>query len=324
MRPRRIGILGYEGVTAINLVGPVECFTSAARVDDKARELPAYEVVLVAAGERHFATDSGLKFTADVALADAREIDTFIIAGGSALRSGNLADEIASSLRARAGEFRRIVSICSGIYAVAPTGLLDGRTVTTHWRFAGDVSQRFPALRMNARELFVKDGKFYTSGGATAGIDLAIALIQEDFGDEVALSVARTMLAYRRRDGDQEQYADPPRVNGIETEKIGELAHWVERNLDSRLSLDDLARRSGLTSAKINERFKEGLGTTPAAFVKRLRLDECRRRLARGESVEEVAKFVRFGSKYYFEREFRWQFGIGPEEYRFRFAAAEP
>lgn len=322
MRPLRIGVLGYDGVTAVNLVGPVECFNVASKVSKTEGQPPCYEVVLLSFDGLHFTTDSGLKMAAEVEMKDAPPLDTLILPGGAALREGAIADQIARWAVAQAPRLRRVASICSGIYALAPTGLLDGRRVTTHWQLAAEVANQFPRLRMNARELVVQDGKFYSSGGATAGIDLALRLIEEDCGDEIALSVARRMLVYRRRDGDQEQYAEPARLDSEEDDNLARVGKWIEGNLNERLSLSDLIERTGLSVASINGQFKARLGTTPSAFVKRLRLEESRRKLARGESVESVAKGVRFGSKYYFEREFCWRFGIHPEDYRARFAPA--
>ena len=320
MRKMRIGVLAYDGVTAVNLVGPVECFSLATKLAVATAQPFRYEVVILSFAGLRFTTDSGLNFSADFAADDAPLLDTIIIPGGEGLRQGKAAGEIATWIKSNVDDVRRVATICSGIYALAPTGLLDGRRATTHWQLAGDVATRFPLLRMSARELVVRDGKFYSSGGATAGIDLALRLIEEDCGDDVALSVARTMLVYRRRDGDQEQYADPAAGEPTREKRFGELGDWIQRNLHGRLSLPDLARQAGVTPGKINSDFKARLGTTPSAFVKQLRLEESRRKLARGDSVEAVAKGIRFGSKYYFEREFRWRFGIHPEDYRARFA----
>lgn len=150
-------------------------------------------------------------------------------------------------LTTRAPRTRRVVTVRTGIYGLAPTGLLDGRRVTTHWRFASDVARRFPALRVDATALYCKDGRFYTSGGVTAGIDLSLAQIEEDCGPAVALAVARELVMHVKRDGGQEQYAEPLRFQVEHTGAFGDLAAWMALHLSEALSVDQLAERSCLS-----------------------------------------------------------------------------
>ena len=195
-RPSRlIGIVGYPDVVALDVVGAFDAFAIAA--DMIGGSVPAYRCALLSPSSEPFRAASGLRFTPDFALARAPSgIDTIIVAGGGGIRTPSISADIAAWLIRRAARVRRIASVCIGIYGVAPTGLLDGRRVATHWRFALDVARKFPALKVDPDAIYVEDGPFWTSAGITAGIDLALALIEADHGSEVALQVAREMVVY--------------------------------------------------------------------------------------------------------------------------------
>lgn len=319
---RRIGVIGFEGATALDFTGPIEAFATA-YVESGKEMRRAYEIVLLGVNRKPFAAESGIVFKPHRA-ADAKvEIDTLIVPGGCGLREKRTNARIAGWIRARAGSIRRIASVCTGIYALAETGLLDGRTVTTHWRFARDVARRFPALRVDPNALFLKDGKFYTSAGVTAGIDLSLALIEEDLGTDAALAVARELVVYLKRPGGQEQYSEPLRFQVEATDRIAELAIWIRGHLREDLSVEALAARAGLGSRHFTRRFAARFQKTPAAFVEDLRLDEARRRLAaRGAAVEAIATSVGFRSADAFRRAFERRFGVNPSAYRKRFRTA--
>lgn len=319
MTPIRIGIIGYDGLTALDLVGPADVFASVPRDPEPGRPAP-YEIVTLGARGRTFTTDSGLAFRASRTLETAPALDTLIVPGGAGLREPRLNARVAAWVKARAGRFRRVVSVCTGIYGLAPTGLLDNRRVTTHWAFAADVARRFPRLRVEADALFVKDGPFYTAAGVTSGIDLALALVEEDFGPQVALSVARMLVVYLKRAGGQEQYSEPLRFQTRSEDRFSELAAWMAGHLHEDLSVETLAARACVSGRQFARRFKRSFGTTPAAFVEDLRLNESRRLLASGTSpVESVAGTVGFRSSDSFRRAFERRFGITPTGYRSRF-----
>ena len=190
MRPRRIGFLGFDGITALDLVGPMEAF--AAAVIDNDQRGPCYEVVTIGARGDRFSAESGLAFRTSHTLRTAPALDTLVIPGGSGLRRSETNAVVAEWIIRHAPRIRRIVSVCTGIYGLAPTGLLDGRRVATHWRFVRDVSQRFELI-VDPKALFLRDGPFYTSAGITAGIDLSLALIEEDDGAQCrSIGRART------------------------------------------------------------------------------------------------------------------------------------
>ncbi|HEY2139015.1 MAG TPA: helix-turn-helix domain-containing protein, partial [Chthoniobacterales bacterium] len=216
---------------------------------------------------------------------------------------------------------RRIASVCTGIYGLARTGLLDGRTVTTHWRFAADVARRFPALKMKSNALFIKEDKFYTAAGVTAGIDLALALIEEDFGPKVALAAAREMVVYLKRSGGQEQYSEPLQFQTQSGDRFAELVTWMTTNPTAPMSVETLARRASLSPRQFFRRFKEHFGMPPATFVETLRLNEARRRLSAGEpSIDSVAESVGFNGADSFRRAFTRRFRVTPNKFRRNFS----
>jgi transcriptional regulator GlxA family with amidase domain len=212
------------------------------------------------------------------------------------------------------------VSICTGLYGLAATGLLGGRRVTTHWRFTRDIACRYPNLRVDHNTLFIKDGQFYTSAGATAGIDLALSLIEEDYGPRVSLGVARDLVVYLKRSGGQEQYSEPLQFQTDSISRLSELTTWILSHLNADLSVETLATKACLCSRQFGRRFKAEVGVTPAEFVERARVDEARRRLSTTDNtIENVAASVGFKSTDVFRRTFERRLGIRPTEFRRRF-----
>ena len=194
MNAKRIGLIGFDGVVAIDIAGPAEAFTTARIAEGERDATPCYEVITIASSTQPFVAESGLMFKPQKTFQNAPPLDTLIIPGGTALREPGVCRPISAFIRKRAGRTRRIVSVCTGIYGLASTGLLSGRRVTTHWRWAHDVARRFPDVQVNDNAIFLKDGSFYTSAGATAGIDLSLSLIEEDYGPRVAMAVARELV----------------------------------------------------------------------------------------------------------------------------------
>jgi transcriptional regulator GlxA family with amidase domain len=322
MKRLRVGLIGYDEVQALDLIGPSDAFSIATTTDEKGKTQPCYEVVLLGLSNKSFRAESGVLFQPQTLLRNAPPLDTLIIPGGKGARIGTSSERIANWISQRAPRIRRIASVCTGIYALAPTGLLDGRKVTTHWRFANDVARRFPKLNVDHDALFLKDGPFYTAGGITASVDLALALIEEDFGPRVALAVARELVVFLKRSGGQKQYSEPLEFQINSTDRFADLASWMVEHLRSDLSLEALAERVCLSSRHFVRRFKIAFGGTPAAFVENLRLDEARRRLTeRTQTIENVAASVGFNSDDAFRRSFQRRFGVKPSSYRNRFDA---
>ena len=316
-----IGFLGYERANALDLVGPAEAFASAWRESGKGKPERCYDVTIIGLTRRPFTAESGIVFQPSTTIQSARKFDTLIIPGGCGLREAETNRKVAKWLREKASETRRIASVCTGIYGLAATGLLDGRRATTHWRFVAHAAKSFPKVRLEPNALFVKDGKFYSSAGVTAGIDLALALIEEDFGSKIALGVAREMVVYLKRSGGQEQYSEPLKFQTNSSDRFAELVAWMTNNPTKEMSVESLAHRASLSPRQFFRRFKEHFGSSPATFVETLRLNEARRRLSAGEtSIESVAESVGFKGPDSFTRAFARRFRVTPSKFRRNFA----
>jgi len=322
MKQKVIGFLGFDGVTALDLIGPSDTFAAVTNEEDNGQAVRSYRTIIIGVTSKPFRSESGVVFRPDTSLQSAPDLDTLIIPGGSGLRNDKTKTRVSTWIKTRASSIRRIASVCTGIYGLAPTGLLDGRNVTTHWRFARDVAQRFPKLKIDANALFLKDGAFYTSAGITAGIDLSLALIEEDFGTNVALSAARELVVYLKRAGGQEQYSESLQFQTESVSRFADLAVWMQGHLRQDLSVEALAERACLCPRQFSRVFKQVFGTTPATFVLDLRLDETRRRLPLPrQTIDNVAASAGFASSDAFRRAFERRFGVTPSIYRSRFAA---
>jgi transcriptional regulator GlxA family with amidase domain len=312
MSPKRIGLVGFDHCTALHLVGPADAFTAAVLLDGFGNRIRCYETCIIGRTPDCFRAESGLVFTPQDDFSTAPLLDTIIIPGGNGIRDPEVNASIAIWLSKRAHYTRRIAAVCTGIYGLAPTGLLDGREVTTHWRFSGDVARRFPKLRVNHNRSLIKDGPFFTSTGLTAGIELALALIEDDYGPQVARSVGQEMVMHLAPDhanakAGQLQYDSQP------IDRFGELVGWVVRNLNADLSVEALARRACMCPNHFSRAFKSVFGCPPSEFVENLRLNEAKRRLeARSKTLSAVAASVGFASSETFRRAFKRRFGIIP------------
>ncbi|MGC1381895.1 MAG: GlxA family transcriptional regulator [Candidatus Baltobacteraceae bacterium] len=322
MKVRNIGIVGYDGVQALDIAGPADVFSIAnALVGGKT---PPYAVALLGAKRGPVATESGLSFYAETTLARCGLLDTIVVPGGRAARlDAKARSDMVAWLREHAPRARRVASVCTGIYALAETGLLDGRSATTHWRYARDVQRRWTRVRISADALFVKDGKYYTSAGVTAGIDLCLAFVEEDFGRELALKVAREMVVYLKRSGGQLQYSQPLLLQTQAKGRFEEIAAWIRGHLGEDLSVETIAERANLSPRHFARKFRAAFGITPADFVEELRLDEARWLLVNADdSIESVAAAVGYATDDTLRRAFERRYGIAPNEYRKRFGDA--
>jgi transcriptional regulator GlxA family with amidase domain len=314
MLAKRIGILGFEGVTASHLVASADTFAVATLDSGYGNRIPCYQTYTIGLSFEPLRAESGMTFTPDETLQSAPELDTIVLPGGNGLRQTEASEKIADWILARVKRTRRIATISTGIYGLAPTGLLDGREVTTHWRFASDVARCFPKLRVNHKRPLVKDGAFYTCADLSAAIDLSLALIEEDYGRSVALAAAQELgtPAFTHRNGEKE-LSRPLTFNSQPTDRFAELVPWIMRHLSGDLSVNTLARRVCMSPSHFNRAFKSVLGSTPAAFVENLRINEARRRLSSPrKTVESVAELVGFCNANEFRRAFEKRFGAKP------------
>jgi transcriptional regulator GlxA family with amidase domain len=324
MKVRRIAIAVYDGVTGLDVTGPADVFSTANEL--VSREPAPYHVVATGSRRGRVAAESGVSLHADIAFKDNVSFDTIIVPGGVGVRlHAKTRAPVVQFLLAHSKKARRIASVCTGIYALADTGLLDGRNVTTHWRYADDVGRLWPKLHVNADAIFINDGKFYTSAGVTAGIDLSLSFVEEDFGSELALAVAREIVVYLKRSGGQLQYSQPLLAQTKTRTHFGNLTEWIRGNLQSDLTLETLAERIHLSPRHFVRKFKATLGVTPSDFVEQLRLDEARWLLVNGDdSVSDLAQTVGYRGDDTFRRAFERRYGIAPAEYRRRFRLVDP
>jgi len=320
---RKIGILGYDGIQALDLVGPAEAFAAVREDAGEERNgsaAHAYDIVIVGLTGRRFVSETGIAMYADTTATKMLRLHTLIVPGGRTMRTEPTSAKTAAWITRHATSTRRIASVCTGIYGLAPTGLLDGRRVTTHWRFARDVAQRFPKLRVDADALFVKDGPFYTSAGITAGIDLALAQIEEDHGPTQALAVARDLVVYLKRPGGQQQFSEPLECQVKSVDRFADLTAWMAGHLKANLSVEAMAARTFLGARQFSRIFKATYGMSPAALVEELRLSEASRRLsAQRIAVNAVGHSVGYPNIDVFRRAFERRFGVSPSHYRGRF-----
>ena len=322
MLPKHVVIVGYDEFTSLDLSGPLEAFSSAVIENARGNPQPCYRVTIAALGAKTFSSESGLCVTANHSLSSVRQVDTLLIPGGRGMRNPSTGERLAAWINERINRIRRVASICTGVYGLASTGLLNGRRVTTHWKFSNDLAARYPKLKVDANPLYIQEGKFYTSAGVTAGIDLSLALIEEDFGPQVALAVARELVVYMKRSGGQDQFSEPLKFQMASASRLADLPAWITGHLDQDLSVEVLAQRVHLCPRQFSRRFKAEFKSSPAAFVQRLRLDEARTRLAGANcSVETVADSVGFHDPDSFRRAFVKCFGVPPQQYRSRFAS---
>jgi transcriptional regulator GlxA family with amidase domain len=310
---RRLGFIGFDNLTALDLIGPLEAFATANQCSGST----CYEMQVVSASGKPFRSEAGISLIAHSSFSDAPAFDTLLVPGGSGLRDPAIGQPVASFLKRRAAGTRRIASVCTGLFALADAGLMDGRRATTHWRFAGLIAGRFPRVVLDTDSIHLRDGKFFTSAGVTAGIDLSLALIAEDLGEKMSLMVARELVVYLKRAGGQAQYSEPLQFQARAGSGFSELAAWMLRNLRSDLSVGTLAARMNLGTRHFSRRFVANFGMPPAEYVSRLRLDEARMRLvSRRHTVEGIAASVGYASADVFSRAFERRFGVTPLAFR--------
>ena len=313
MKPKRVGLIGFEGVTALHLVGAADGFRAATLDDGYGGRIPCYDVWLIGATSERFHAESGVAFTARATLEAAPEFDTIIVAGGSGIRANGADEQISKWLRTRAATSRRIAAACGGVYALAAAGLLDGHEVTTHWRSASDLARRFPRVRVVHQRALVQDGRFSTASGLSAGINLTLALVQKDYGPHVARLVARELALHipQLDDADVHRASAPADTQPID--RFADLVGWIMRNLQADLSVDTLARRACMCPDHFSKAFKSVMGEPPSAFIENLRLNEAQRRLTKSQkTVQSVAASVGFSNAAAFQRAFERKFGARP------------
>ena len=322
---RRIDVLAFTDVQLLDVAGPLQVFAS---VNDIARTrgLPApYLPRVVAPGGASVVASAGLGLLTHPLPTAQEPCDTLIVAGGSGVHEMSRDAQLVAWLREHAARSRRVASVCTGAFLLAAAGLLDERRAVTHWTRCAELAQRYPAVRVEADPIFIRDGTVWTSAGVTAGIDLALALVEEDVGRALALEVARHLVVFLKRPGGQAQFSAALSMQSAMQsagDRFADLHAWIAENPSADLSVPALASRVGMSERSFVRHYRGATGSTPARAIEQLRVEAARRAL--GDTalpIKRIAVRCGFGSEETMRRSFLRVVGVTPQAYRERFAA---
>ena len=334
---RTVLIVLFDGVQSLDVTGPLEVFAGAS---SWCGSQPAYQVRTASLDGRPVRTSSGLRLAPDQALTanhasqaanhasqaaihadDTAAPDVLIIPGGDGARRAD--PDLVAWLRAHAPNVPRLVSVCTGAFLLAEAGLLDGRRVTTHWAYCTALAAKFPEVTVDPDPIFVRDGNLITSAGVTAGIDLALALVEDDLGRDAALAIARHLVVFLRRPGNQAQFSAQLATQLAGREPLREVQRWIADHPAADLSVETLASRASLSPRQFARAFAAEVGMPPGRYVDRVRLEAARRRMEdTADGVEQTARSCGYGTPEAMRRAFIRALGISPGEYRRRFRPA--
>lgn len=320
MRPIRTLVLAFDGINLLDISGPLQ----ALEASEPHRGAPErYETVVASAQGGEVQTTARMPIvTRALADIDPHGIDTVIVGGGSAGGSPIVPGALVEWIAANAPDLRRICSICAGAFVLAATGLLDGRRATTHWHWAPRLANDYPKIAVEPDSIFVNDGKLWTSAGVTAGIDLTLALIEQDYGHRAAIEAARRLVVFMKRPGGQAQFSVPLLLQSGSGDGFAELHGWMRANLAGDLRVERLAARAGMAERSFARAYVAATGMTPARAVEAMRVEAATGLLeASGLPLKQVAAAAGFGDEQNLRRVFLRRFGVNPVDYRQRFAA---
>lgn len=299
----------------LDVAGPAEVFATADRAGAR------YAIRYVSPSGEAVSTSVGMRLPVDGPAAEVTAPDTVVVAGGDNLVTEPIPADLIDAVRGLHPRANRLVSICTGSFVLAAAGLLDGRRATTHWQHADLLARVYPKVRVEPDALFVEDGQVFTSAGVSAGIDLSLALVERDHGADLARAVARDLVVYMQRTGGQSQFSAPLRVRPPRTVALRGLVDLIAAEPALDHSAAALSGRVGVSTRQLTRLFTAELGTTPARFVERVRLDHAKSLLDGGHSVEQSAREAGFGSAETMRRTFVARLGISPAGYRHRFGS---
>jgi len=325
--PRTVLVLAFPGALLLNAAGPLEVFAAAPRVlGGELSNTPPYRVVLASPLGGEIETISGIAVMTR-SLADVEKeatLDTLIVIGGPGVSNLEIDEPVKAWLQRRAPLARRLCSIGTGAFALAAAGLLDGRRVVTHWKFAEELQHKYPALSVDREGLYLHDGPLWTCGGASAGIDLGLALVEEDLGPHAALALARYFTLFLRRSAEQAQLSAPLKaqsdaLRSDRDQRLVRLHAWIAENLDADLRVECLAEKFGMSPRHFARAYTAATGGTPAQTVETLRLEAaCRLLETSQEPIKRIAETTGFGNEERMRRSFQRQLGVSPLGYRSR------
>ena len=309
---RTVLIVLFDDVQSLDVTGPLEVFA----------HLPGYQVSTASLGAAPVTTSSGLRLTPDADLTHrAQPPDLLLVPGGEGARRRD--PDMVAWLRDNAPRARRLASVCTGAFLLAEAGLLDGRRVTTHWAHCQDLAAQYPDITVDPDPIFIKDDTLATSAGVTAGIDLALALVEDDLGRDVALAVARQLVVFLRRPGSQAQFSAQLAAQTATRPPLRDIQHWITEHPSADLSVDTLAQRASLSPRQFARAFAAQVGMPPGRYVDRARLEAARRRLEdTAADVAATARACGYGTPEAMRRAFVRALGVSPAEYRRRFRPA--
>jgi len=317
---RIVEVLAYPAVQLLDVTGPLQVFASANEFVADAGGAPPY-VLRVVAKSGPVTASAGLEMTTRPLPRIGAALDTLIIAGGPGVEAASADPALVDWVRRRAGHARRVASVCTGAFLLAASGALDGRRAATHWSVCADFAKRFPAVRVEPDPIFVRDGPVWTSAGVTSGIDLALALVEQDLGRTVALAVARYLVVFLKRPGGQAQFSATLSLQAAE-DRFGALHDWINGHLADDLSLPVLAGRAGMSERSFSRHYAAATGLTPTRAVERLRVEAARRLLSESRlPVKRISRQCGFGSEETMRRSFLRLLAATPQDYRARFGS---
>jgi len=320
MSTRHVVVVAFPGVQPLDAVGPIEVFAGATRAARALGPDEGYRVTLASTDGQPVKTQSGITLCT-VPLPDPNEpIDTLVIAGGNGIRTARHDAQLISWIRTVAPTCRRVTTVCTGAFLAAEAGLLGGRRVTTHWANATRLETEFPDVSVDPDPIYIKDGKYWTSAGVTAGIDLALALVQEDLGVDVSQTVARWLVMFLHRPGGQTQFASPVWVRRAERSTVRAVQALVEAAPGGDHRVPVLAAAAAMSLRHFTRVFSTEVGETPGKFVERVRLEAARRELeTTNDTLDVIAARCGFGTAESLRRVTQRRLGVSPDAYRRRF-----
>jgi transcriptional regulator GlxA family with amidase domain len=322
--PRQVVIVLYPELQSLDVTGPLEVFVGAQRLLAKTgSDARGYEIRTLSADGRPLRTSSGLTLVPDGRLGEApAKIDTLLVPGGRGARAACADEPLLAWIGAAAARSRRTASVCTGAFVLAAAGLLDGRRATTHWAAAAALARLHPGVLVDADPIYVRDGSVWTSAGVTAGMDLALALVEDDLDREAALAIARQLVLFLRRPGNQSQFSATLAAQQPEREPLREVQREVVEHVAADHSVEAMAARANMSTRHFARAFSAETGVTPARYVERVRLEAARRRLEDGaQPIASIAGACGFGTAETMRRAFLRALDVGPAEYRRRFQA---
>ncbi|MDH6128118.1 DJ-1/PfpI family protein [Kitasatospora sp. GP82] len=320
MYQRRIVFVAFEGYQSLDLAGPYEVFQQAGR------RCPDYVCQIVSPVAGRVRSDSGLQVYVDDSVAELSPdgIDTLVVVGGSGVDAARVDPELVAWLAAAGATARRVTSVCSGVFLLAAAGLAGGHRVTSHWSRADQLRCEYPELTVDTDPIFIRDRRVWTSAGVTAGMDLALALVEDDLGRDIAHAIAQELVLFLRRPGSQSQFSVPLWSSQPSSDPIRCVVSAIHADPGARHRIGDLACRAGLSPRHLQRRFTAELGVPPAEYVERVRIEAARRALAEGEEpVAAIARRCGLGTAETLRRAFHRHLGVAPSDYRDRFRSTD-